>query len=154
MLSILFFNLALQIKGGVLLYLPGYLLVLAKIRGILCPIFFFAFSTLFITGIAYPFIIVNADGYFNKIFGIGRRIGLDHTVLHQLIVDEKTFMSPTYPKIIIGVLLSLNVFFLIFKWTNIRTFFKDIRVFPLSIKHQTINPLDVIIITVSSAFFS
>ena len=38
--SLVAINAALSIKGGALLWLPGYLLVLAKKRGILMPVFF------------------------------------------------------------------------------------------------------------------
>jgi hypothetical protein len=56
MLSMLFLNLALSIKIGVAFWLPGYLLILAKARGIQCAGFFVLFAFAFQWSIAYPFL--------------------------------------------------------------------------------------------------
>lgn len=55
-MSLLSFNVALSIKGGSFFWLPGYLLVLAKKRGILMPIFFLAATVAIQIGMAWPFI--------------------------------------------------------------------------------------------------
>jgi uncharacterized membrane protein len=89
--SVLFFNLALSIKGGTLLWLPGYLLMLAKVRGILCPIFFFIFTGVFQFLIAIPFLMVNSQAYLNAFLGLDRRIELRHTILYSQILSEERF---------------------------------------------------------------
>ena len=47
LLSILFFNLSLSIKIGVIMWLPGYLLIIAKKRSMLGPIFLVLFTVAF-----------------------------------------------------------------------------------------------------------
>jgi hypothetical protein len=79
---------------------------------------------------ALPFLLENHEEYLSKVFAFGRRTGIYETIGHQILINEKTFASKEFPLYITGLLAFLNLFFLLFKWTNIRTFFKDIRVIP------------------------
>lgn len=46
-LSIMFFNMALGFKAAGVLWLPGYLLVMAKKRNLLWPLLFFFYTAVF-----------------------------------------------------------------------------------------------------------
>jgi Gpi18-like mannosyltransferase len=86
-----FFNLALSIKGGAMMWLPGFLFILGKIRGILTPLFFLLFTIAFQIAIGYPFLIVNSKVYFERSFGLDRRLFKSNTVLYFLFFDDETF---------------------------------------------------------------
>ena len=116
-LSIFFFNCALSFKVGVVFWLPGYLLILAKKRSILCPIFLVIFTIAFQYAIAIPFLNVNQEAYLRQTFGTNRRLPKESSILYYNIPDT-IFKTKEFALAAVVTMLSLNVLFLVCKWTN------------------------------------
>jgi len=65
--------LASTFKIGAIFYLPAMLLIVAKIRGLVCVALFFGVLIISHIIIAIPFVNENAGAYFGQNFNIGTR---------------------------------------------------------------------------------
>ncbi|KAL0216109.1 hypothetical protein P9112_008293 [Eukaryota sp. TZLM1-RC] len=116
------FSLAISIKMSALLYLPGFLLIVAIEMGSvfkLIPHVFNIISIQFLLGI--PFLKENFSGYLIKSFEFSRVFTYKWTVNWKFLSSE-LFLNENFGKmLLIGHLLTL-IFFLFFKWSGIKTF--------------------------------
>lgn len=69
----LFFSISFSIKGGALLWIPGFLLVTDFAEGLVSVVIyalsFFAFNM----ALAIPFLLAHAKHFFEQVFDFGRR---------------------------------------------------------------------------------
>lgn len=117
-LSAFLFSLAISVKMNILLFAPAYALVsyedLGMIRSLKNALI--AGATQLI--LAAPFLYTNPIGYFERAFNFGRVFLYEWTVNWRFL-DEKTFTSPQFFKILLGIHLAL-LFLVFFKrWLNI-----------------------------------
>lgn len=144
---------ALSIKGGAMLWLPGILLVTAFISGIFAALFLILFVMAFNLLIAVPFIQANPKAFFAQAFDFGRKFW-QHLSYNSRWVSNMTYSHPAF--VIAGYVITLLVLlsFLMFRWTSIRSFFKDIRLYPLTCEHKVVDPRTAAVIMFTSALIA
>jgi uncharacterized membrane protein len=72
-LTWLFFAISFSVKGGGLLWLPGFLLVTDFAEGLVSVVLHFLFFVAFNVVLAIPFLIAHAEHFYEQAFDFGRR---------------------------------------------------------------------------------
>ncbi|KAI9510227.1 mannosyltransferase [Russula earlei] len=114
-LATLLFSLALSVKMSVLLYLPAFLVVLVKLRGLatttrLCLTIFSVQGLL-----AYPFLLDHPLQYVRNAFDLGR-VFLYKWTVNWRFLDEDRFLDPKFAKALLVGHASVLVAFGLFRW--------------------------------------
>lgn len=109
------YSVALSVKMSVLLYLPAFLVVLVKQRGMattirLCLMIFSVQGLL-----AYPFLLEYPAPYVKNAFDFGR-IFLYKWTVNWRFVDEDRFLDPRFAKALLVGHASVLVAFGFFRW--------------------------------------
>jgi ALG3 protein len=109
------FSIAISVKMSVLLYLPAYLVVLVKQRGLvntirLCLTIFSVQGLL-----AYPFILERPFPYVKTAFNFGRVFLYQWTVNWRFLSEER-FLDPNFAKALLVGHVSVLVAFGLFRW--------------------------------------
>ena len=72
-------------------------------------------------------------------------------MLYYHTVPTEIFITKEFTYFVYAIILSVNFLFLICKWTSIRTFFSDIRLWPLVPSLQKVDNLEALKIICTSA---
>lgn len=117
-ISSILFSIAISVKMNILLFAPAYALVFYEDLGLMRSIRYGTVSFVTQLALAGPFIYVNPMGYLERAFNFGR-VFLHEWTVNWRFLDEKTFISPQFFKLLLG--LHLLVLFLIFftRWLNV-----------------------------------
>lgn len=117
-LSSFLFSFAIAIKMNILLFAPAFALVFYEDLGLVRSLKNAAVAALTQLVLALPFLITNPIGYYQRAFNFGR-VFLHQWTVNWRFLDEETFTSPTFFKILIAVHLIL--LFLVFwnRWLNV-----------------------------------
>ena len=115
--SVLFYSLALSIKMNILLYLPGFLLVVNWAKNYLYTLFTLAFIVMFQLAIAAPFLLVNAEGYFSRAFDFSRVFLFKESAYWQFL-PEHVFVSSKFHSLLLFLHLAFLLIFLFRKAAN------------------------------------
>lgn len=117
-LSALLFSFAVAVKMNILLFAPAYALVNYEDLGLIKSIKNACIAAGTQVILAAPFLYSNPIGYFERAFNFGR-VFLHQWTVNWRFLDEKTFTSPQFFKLLLG--LHLAILFLIFfkRWLNI-----------------------------------
>ncbi|KAI0306634.1 mannosyltransferase [Multifurca ochricompacta] len=114
-LSTLLFSAALSVKMSVLLYLPAFLLVLVKQRGLATTIRL-CFTIVSIQGLlAYPFLLAHPLPYVKNAFDFGR-VFLYKWTVNWRFVKEDQFLDPRFARVLLVGHASVLVAFGLFRW--------------------------------------
>lgn len=142
-LAALFFACSLSIKMSAILMLPGLLLTSVFAYGIPRTFLMVLFIVAFQFVIAIPFLMENHKTYLEQSYDFSRTFSYSCVNAWQ-IVSKKTYKSSAFSNAMLYITLGLLTSFLLFKWTNIRTFFKDVRLFPLTTERRKVRPYAII----------
>lgn len=117
-LSAFLFSFAVSVKMNILLYAPAYALVFYEDIGLLKSIknAGIAFGTQIL--LALPFLYSNPIGYIQRAFDFGR-IFLYKWTVNWRFLDEQTFTSPQFFKILLAVHIFLLFIMFWSRWLNI-----------------------------------
>lgn len=117
-LSAIMFSFAISIKMNILLFAPAYALIYYEDLGLLRSVKYGLVALVTQLTMAAPFIFANPMGYLNRAFDFGR-VFLYKWSVNWKIIDEETFKSPQFFKLLIG--LHVILLFLIFftRWLNV-----------------------------------
>lgn len=120
-LSSFLFSFAVAIKMNILLFAPAYALVFYEDLGLVRSLKNAAIAALTQLILGLPFLITNPLGYYNRAFNFGR-VFLHKWTVNWRFLDEETFTSPTFFKILIAA--HLVILFLVFwnRWLNVALF--------------------------------
>lgn len=139
-LSAVMFSFAISIKMNILLFAPAYALIYYEDLGFLRSAKYGLVALLTQLSLAVPFIYTNPMGYLNRAFDFGRVFLYEWTV-NWKIVDEDTFRSSQFHKLLLG--LHVLILFLIFftRWLNV--------ILPkrISFTHRRDDPIVTLFIT-------
>lgn len=119
--SSILFSFAIAIKMNILLFAPAYALVFYEDLGLVRSLKNATVAALTQLALALPFLITNPIGYYHRAFNFGR-IFLHQWTVNWKFLDEDTFTSPNFFKILISAHLIL--LFLVFwnRWLNVLLF--------------------------------
>ena len=155
-LSFIFFNFALSLKAGPIFWLPGMLFAAAKYRGIIFAFFYLLGSILCYIIIAYEFLKESWGCYFNEVFPtVGRVTSYYESLLYFFLGSENFLKYSEEVKLFgFGMILVGNLIFLLFAWTNLRSFFRDMRIWPLTMKRFYLDPDPITFVIFNSVLIS
>lgn len=119
--SSLLFSFAIAIKMNILLFAPAYALIFYEELGIVRSIKNACVAVALQLTLALPFLYTNPIGYFSRAFNFGR-IFLHQWTVNWRFLDEKTFISAEFFKILL--IVHFTLLFAVFwsRWLNIITF--------------------------------
>ena len=117
-MSAILFSFAVSIKMNILLFAPAYALVYYEDLGFLRSLKYGCVSLATQVVLAAPFLYTDPRGYLDRAFNFGR-VFLHQWTVNWRFLDEKTFTSPQFFKLLLG--LHVTVLFLIFftRWLNV-----------------------------------
>src|SRR6266436_8225592 len=108
-------SIAISVKMSVLLYLPAYLVVLVKQRGLVTATRL-CLTIISVQGLfAYPFLREHPLPYFNYAFNFERVFLYKWTVNWRFLSEEK-FLDPNFTKALLVGHVSVLVAFGLFRW--------------------------------------
>ena len=108
-------SIAISVKMSVLLYLPAYLVVLVKQRGLVTATRL-CLTIISVQGLfAYPFLREHPLPYFNYAFNFERVFLYKWTVNWRFLSEEK-FLDPNFAKALLVGHVSVLVAFGLFRW--------------------------------------
>jgi alpha-1,3-mannosyltransferase len=110
--STVFFSIALSIKMNILLYLPGFLLVINWHFNYLATLATVFFIVAFQLAIAVPFLQTNPSGYFKMAFDFSRVFDKKESAYWQFVPDD-VFVSKNFHN---ALLVAHVAFLLVFLW--------------------------------------
>ncbi|KAM7538265.1 hypothetical protein Aperf_G00000061274 [Anoplocephala perfoliata] len=111
-LASIFFSLAVGVKMNILLYLPGFLLVLLKYRGIYQTIGYLSECAIVQVLLGAIFLFHNSEAYFNRAFDFGRQFMYKWTVNWRLI-PESLFLDRRFQLVLLVLHVTVLTFFLL-----------------------------------------
>ncbi|KAF8478739.1 mannosyltransferase [Russula ochroleuca] len=133
-LAVLFLSVAISVKMSVLLYLPAFLVVLVKQRGLITTIRL-CLTIFSIQGLlAYPFLLEHPLTYIDNAFNFGR-VFLYQWTVNWRFLSEKRFLDPNFAKALLVGHVSVLVAFGLFRWC--RTSGGVLAVLNRAIKHPS-----------------
>jgi alpha-1,3-mannosyltransferase len=115
---------------NVLLFLPGFLLCLAKSEGFFRMILHVLSIIFTQVIIGFPFLSFNWQTYIGKAFEFDWQFFFKWSVNWKFLGEELA-LNPTFAKVLLCSHIVLLVFFLFAKWIKIKNIFRELRVFPL-----------------------
>lgn len=116
-LSAVLFSLAISIKMNILLYAPAFALVFYEELGIIKSIKYAGVALASQVLLAVPFLITNPVGYYQRAFDFGRVFLYEWTVNWRFL-DEKTFQSPEFFKLLLCIHVACLVAIFWSRWLN------------------------------------
>lgn len=139
--AVFFFSLAISVKMNVLLFLPGIYLILSRSEGIWKGTYYLLQILLMQIVIGIPFINENPASYFNKAFEFKREFLFKWSVNWNYLGEELA-TDPKFALALLSLHLLFLIFFLLMKWVNLKTIFKELSVWPFNLfpKKKFINP--------------
>lgn len=117
-ISAALFSFAISVKMNILLFAPAYALVFYEDLGLSRSLKYASVALATQLALAAPFLYVDPMGYLEGAFNFGR-VFLHEWTVNWRFLDEKTFISPKFFKILLG--LHVTFLFLIFftRWLNV-----------------------------------
>ena len=116
-LSGILFSFGLSVKMNILLFLPGYALVLLGEIGLMKSLIVGLGVGLTQVMIGLPFLLANYKGYLSKAFEFNRTFDYKWTVNWKFL-EENVFYSFTFSRVLLLMHLITLSLFLLFKWEN------------------------------------
>lgn len=138
--STILLTLAISVKMNVLLFLPGFLMIWSMSDGILKAVWNLILIVMTQGLIGLPFLKHNWKTYLGKAFELDRQFTFKWSVNWKFLGEELA-LNPTFAKILLGLHLSLLVYFLFNKWVKIGSMFRDLRLWPsLNAPFKKVSP--------------
>lgn len=116
--SAFLFSFAISIKMNILLYAPAYALVYYEDLGLYKSIKYAMVALVTQITLAAPYLYADPMGYINSAFNFGR-VFLHQWTVNWRFLDEKTFTSPDFFKILLVVHVMLLFIVYWSRWLNI-----------------------------------
>lgn len=111
------YSVALSVKMSVLLYLPAFLVVLVKQRGLATTIRL-SFTILSLQGLlAYPFLLEHPLSYVKSAFDLGRVFLYQWTVNWRFLSEDR-FLDPKFANALLLGHASVLIAFGLFRWSR------------------------------------
>jgi len=117
-LSAVLFSLAISVKMNILLYAPAFALIFYEDLGLLKSVKNAGLVLLTQLLMAAPFLYANPIGYLQRAFDFNR-VFLHQWTVNWKFLDEQTFKSPQFFKILLGIHLTLLFLIYLPRWLNI-----------------------------------
>jgi len=117
MLGVTLYSLALSVKMSILLYLPAVGLLLLKRRGLLQAILHGGVIILIQLSLGYNLLVEYPWSYLKGSFDLSR-VFLYKWTVNWKIVDEATFLNPSFANVLLIGHVTLLVAFITLKWTR------------------------------------
>lgn len=145
----LIFSLAVSVKMNILLFAPGLLLLLWKRFGFVGTIPRLVVCAVPQVVLAIPFLQVNAWGYLQRSFDLGRQFFFVWTVNWKFLPEE-IFLSQWWGLLLLALTASTCLFFACFKWTDDESGFRAI--WTGAYVHRKLTADHIIVVLFSSNF--